>query len=170
MTIVTKPFRREIKLNKIINKIMIYITLPTNMIFQKLNLRDEAIDCLVDKDDDTRIIRLQPIIKEVLKENTHHPKVIDRGDFIIFLKTPPYDETLYLAYTPNRNGKFPTEKEPYLISGIKANNFRPQNKTRYGEFWNNYASLSKKQEQELLVQRQEQKDNRTKTGDSPNTN
>lgn len=149
---------------------MIYISIPSNMIFQQLDISDEIIDCFVDKDDDTRIIKLQHILKELLRVNKRYCKVIEQGTFTVFLKNPPYDEMIYLAYVPNQNAKLPTSTDPYLVSGIQANKFRPQNQTRYGQFWSSYIPLSYEREQEIIERRKEQKENRLKIGDNPNTN
>ncbi|PWY56188.1 permease [Legionella qingyii] len=152
---------------------MIYVTIPSGMVFKKIavqqnnsNETEQISDCFVTPEEGT-IIDLQNLVKEALRTNSRRKNCINLKDITIYLNKPPATSELFLAYTPNHNGKHPTEIEPKVITGREAHQYDPKQYTRYGSFWYQQIHLSADRQSEIEEKMSEQKANRRHIGYSP---
>ncbi|KTC79405.1 hypothetical protein [Legionella cherrii] len=151
---------------------MIYLSIPPGKVFKKVVEIDEhgcpkeAKDCFVDLEDGS-IIELQDLIKSAL-QNMGRKSHITLEAFTIYLKTPPNTEDYFLAYTPNHNGKYPTEVEPEVVMGKNVQKYNPGAHTKYGSFWHSELYLKAEKKLQVAEKMLEQKENRQHVGDSPN--
>ncbi|KTD41475.1 hypothetical protein [Legionella parisiensis] len=148
---------------------MIYLSIPTGMVFRKVATGAKIRDCLVDPKGGG-VIELQDLVKEALRNNTGRKSCIELKEkgFTIYLKLPPNSDDSFLAYAPNHNGKYPTEVEPKIVSGKTVQKYDPKYDTRYGSFWHQNMYLTAKQELEIENKMLEQRENRRHIGNSPN--
>lgn len=151
---------------------MIYLSIPSGMVFKKVtcdkgdNSIDNTRDCFVDTKEGA-VIELQDLIKEALRTNKGHKKSIQLKEFTIHLKKPPNTDESFLAYSPNHNGKYPTEIEPKLVKGKDARKYDPKQYTSYGSFWYRETVLTSERQLEIKEKRLAQKNDRRHTGDNP---
>ncbi|KTD03566.1 permease [Fluoribacter gormanii] len=152
---------------------MIYLTIPSGMVFKKVAVQtnnsseaEQISDCFVNPEEGT-VIELQNLVKEALRSNSGRKNCISLKDITIYLNKPPATSELFLAYTPNHNGKHPTEIEPKVITGREAQKYDPKQHTSYGSFWYQQIHLSADKQLEIEEKMSEQKANRRHIGDSP---
>ena len=150
---------------------MLYIKIPKGMFFKQVE--DENFKPIKDIliDDSGKTINLQEVVQEVLRDRRSYEanKIKTEGLIILFKPLQIMDDS-YLLYEPNRNGKFPTIKPVALGSEYKSGKENSANSTRYGEFWHQKIPMSAEKRQEVLEAQAEQRENRRKSGDCPNTN
>ncbi|MDI1352973.1 MAG: permease [bacterium] len=138
-----------------------YLSIPKGMIYQQIN----QTDFFIDPQNIVPPINFQLMLKLALQHNKHREQVIKLDDFTIYRKRPPYDDNLYLSYIPYLNGKEATKEAVKLVKG---NSFYKQVETRgYGEFWFRSVYLSQEKLEAIQVLREEQRENRRHSGDSP---
>lgn len=151
---------------------MIYLTIPKGMVFEKINSENQdkktlaTRDCFIDVSRE-KIIDLQSLVKDALRTNTGRKATIELKELTIYLRMPPDNEELFLAYDPNHNGKYPTATKPEYVIGKDAQKFDPKRFARYGTFWSDYAILTPTQKIELAEKRIAQRENRRHYGDCP---
>lgn len=141
-----------------------YLSIPKGMIYEQKVINKVATDYFVDPTEKRPPIELQALVKEALRDNNRRKKVIELEEFTIYLKNPPHESEMYLKYTPNHNGKFATTCKTELIDGRSASAIY---RSQPGCLWFQAAPLSKERLEEVLVARDEQRENRRHTGDSP---
>ncbi|MCW8397597.1 permease [Legionella sp. PATHC038] len=151
---------------------MIYISIPPGKAFKKIvvemdehNNAKTFKDCFVDLEDGS-IIELQDLIKEAL-QNTKRKSEINLKAFTIYLKKPPATEDSFLSYTPNHNGKYPTDVEPEIVIGKNVQKYNPAAQTKYGSFWHRQLFLTTDKQSEITAKMEAQKQDRRHVGDSP---
>ncbi len=153
-------------------KFIMYLSIPPGKVFRKVDVRTDAHsepsmkDCFVDLNDDS-IIVLQDLIKDALKSHRRGGNIITLKEFTIYLKTPPNTDDSFLTYTPNHNGKHPTDVTPQVVVGKNVQKYNPAAHTKYGSFW--HGALHLPPEKRLLVEQKmlAQKEDRQHIGDSP---
>jgi hypothetical protein len=147
---------------------MLYIKIPNGMHFSQITDKEanHTQDILID--DSGNKIDLQEMVKDFLRDpKAYEAKKPSPEKLTILFKPPiPMDDS-YLLYEPNRNGKLPTIQPVKLGSEHKQSSAVS---TRYGEFWHQKVPMSAEKRQEVLKAQDEQRQNRRKSGDSPNTN
>lgn len=144
-----------------------YISIPKEMIFQKVTSEKNTRDCFVDPTKKRDPIELQSLLKEALRTNTGHHKIIKLKEFTIYLRTPPNKKEIFLEYSPCHNGKDPTSTDPKLISGHLAQKYDPSKHSRYGMFWYQQIELSSAKQEVITDKMLEQRENRRHSGNSP---
>ncbi|QMT60121.1 permease [Legionella sp. PC997] len=150
---------------------MIYITIPPGMVFKRVTLEkndfngvEKLSDCFANQE---TIIDLQNLVKEALRTNTGRKNCIKLKDITIYLNTPPDTSESLLAYTPNHNGKYPTEIEPKVVTGHDAQKYDPKKYTQYGSFWYKQIYLTAEKQLDIQEKMLEQKADRRHIGDCP---
>ncbi|RUR08921.1 permease [Legionella sp. km772] len=134
------------------------------MEYQKVKEGSIEHDYFVDPQGIKPRIDLQEQLKEALRANTGRKKEINAGDFIIYLKKPPFKNESFLTYIPHQNGKHATQETPRIISGLSCSTYRS---TSYGTLWHQITPLNAQRLEEVLAAREAQRDNRRHIGDSP---
>ena len=122
-------------------------------------------------DDSGNMIKLQDIVQDVLRDrNAYEANKINTNGLIILFKPPLNIDDSYLLYEPNRNASLPTLQPVALGNEYQSHKKIPAEKTQYGQFWHQLVPMSAADRQEVLDKQAEQRANRRKSGDSPNTN
>lgn len=130
----------------------------------KAEFKDLSLD-EIHAQDPSSIINLQDVIKTVLNLGFKRNRSITVEGITIYAQKPVgvYDA---IAYEVVENGKHPTCSDPTPIhtSPTKPN---ASMQSRYGSMWYQHASLSETRMEQILTKREEVRENRRHTGNSP---
>lgn len=144
---------------------MIYLQIPDNMKLDNKNGKD----ILVSLENLTDEIPLQDMVKTFLR-NPYDVRTLAEKHRITFYKKLPIQTVpgAILCYQPKRNGVEPSEA--CWITTFNQISRKKHPNTQYGTFWEQTCVLSFEKRKQVQERRTEQKLNRRKVGDSPNTN
>lgn len=148
---------------------MIFLKIPNNLIFERQAIGEEIQDILIEHETKQIKWNIQELVKKVLQHNKRHEQTIHlkEENIIVYLKRPPADESMYLAYQPNRNGKYPSLEEPKFVKGSTYKVHNPATQSSHGSFWYHFIPLSSDKKESIQQQQQERKLNRRHSGDCP---
>ena len=159
-------------INYFLGHCMIYITIPKATAFRKIItatpdekgvVHDKIRDCFVNPETQ-ETIELQEWVKDALRTRPRNAVCVINKHFTVYFKLPIRQEE-FLAYAPNNNGKDPTLVVPQIIKGATAVVKNPV--ISADRSWIQSTLLSPGRLAQVTEKRNEQRENRRHTGDSP---